>query len=187
MKYVAVAIGLAALLTHPSARADDSPPPCADGAPRVTRDSDASSGCERAGKRVGVWEWRNSARQVVYRISYDERGVENGPAWAYSDEGRLVRESRFVDGKVDGIETRWFPESGHLREQSAYSAGRLHGMRKRWVYTPKLASTCTPEQEKCWSGSQECWIEGERRPHEACDRLYASFAARRTPAGSKER
>ncbi|MBI3556136.1 MAG: hypothetical protein HY074_07720, partial [Deltaproteobacteria bacterium] len=137
-------------------------PACSRGSFLVRGGVDGGSGCGRGPDgaiRVGHWVWRDDAGKVLYELSYDEQGREDGKASSFGADGRLVLEQHFVHGQLEGLETRWWPESGHLREQKMYRGGKIHGIRKRWAYEPGIRKDCSSENGACWVGSQECWVD----------------------------
>jgi uncharacterized protein len=72
-----------------------------------------------------TWSFDGTVSSARYR--QDER---NGAAGEWRD-GRLERETHFVDGLPDGVLRLWF-ENGSLREESWYQAGERHGTSREW-------------------------------------------------------
>lgn len=114
-----------------------------------------TQGASLAGELRWVTELGNDG--VGQLVGARRNGKKHGVWRHYGDDGILLSESNFSDGKLDGKDTA-FERSGQVKEITEYRAGKLHGISKAfysnghpWVVTRYENGQRT-----------ECWIEYNR-------------------------
>ncbi len=61
---------------------------------------------------------------MLAEVTYDERGVLDGPQRNWNREGRLIYEANYRNGLLDGREAYW-SEAGELETERFHEAGVL--------------------------------------------------------------
>ena len=82
---------------------------------------------DKKGKPTGLWKWYYQTGKLLREESF-RKGLEDGMMYEYLEDGSVIIEGEFIDGKKEGS---WLYQHGDHKEEGNYRDDFKHGV---WKY-----------------------------------------------------
>ena len=86
-------------------------------------------------------------------------GKQTGPARSYDENGALLLELQYVNGKRDGLSKRYFAGGKQVSQTTEYKANKMNGMQVRYRIDGSVMSEARYENDKPCTGLKEYLLD----------------------------